>query len=222
MRRVIASVGAVVLFALVPACGGSGGEPAAEEAVGTASQAEFDPGLFQLLQGGNEVASLWRGTNALGLQVEYWALLPSYAASSSRSFSTESMTCSEWQSTVCGSGWSGATYLQANFTETTLDCAFPPGPCSAPRGARSVLGAGSYLTDDGSGSAIAWTYVAGSCEYWAMDSLVGNGAVQGPTRSGWSSLSAFETSMCGKSPVPSTWFTVYYTTVSDFCSAEIC
>jgi hypothetical protein len=42
---VIASVGAMVLFALVPACGGAG-EPPGDEAVGSAVSAELDHGSF--------------------------------------------------------------------------------------------------------------------------------------------------------------------------------
>src|SRR5262249_39604037 len=135
-----------------------------------------------------------------------------------------SATCADWKNDVCGTGWAGSTYYKATYVETTLDCSFPPDPCHAPRGAVSFLAPGSYQTQSGTTGPYAWTYVSGACEYWAMDHLVSSNttSTQSPLTAGWSSLSSFESAMCAESPVPSTWFTVYYTPVSNFCSAHTC
>jgi hypothetical protein len=199
------------------------GEPGAEGPLGEAASREIDPGMFQMTQGGTTVASAWKGTISSGASVEYWVAKAGYSAGAARTLTGTSSTCASWKSNVCGTSWAGSTYYQATYVETTLDCAFPPDPCQPPTGAVSFLANGSYHIDTRSGGAFAWTYVSGACEYWSMNHTVGAGtSTQSPMTTGWSSLSSFESAMCAKNPVPSTWYTVYYTPVANFCSASTC
>ncbi len=224
MRRVFASSGAVVLSVLVAGCAAEPVDsPPPDEAVGTAASPQIGPLKgYTIQQAGVTVAAAWRGTITSGADVEYWVALPSYSASAARTFSATSESCATWKRTVCSSDWSGASYYQGVFTETTLSCFFPPGPCSAPRGAHTFLGAGSYQTDDAFGSPFAWTLAQGSCEYWAMDHTISGTSTQSPLSPGYSSLSAFESAMCAMGTLPSTWFSVYYENLSNFCSADDC
>jgi hypothetical protein len=125
---------------------------------------------------------------------------------------------------VCTSpSYAGASFYRAVVAETTLDCALPPGPCSPAPGAISLLGSGTYEVDNSRSSAYAWTYVSGACEYWAMDHTIASGtSTQGRLTFGYASLGDFESGMCAKSPVPSTFYTVYYEPVANFCSISTC
>ena len=124
---------------------------------------------------------------------------------------------------MCGTAWSGATYRKGLFTQQTLNCSLPPGPCSPPSGTTSFLGAGSYRTTDASGAAFGWTYSDGTCEYWAMHHTIGAGqSSQNPLSSGYSSQSNFVTSMCMMSPIPSTYFEATYEDIVNACSAIVC
>lgn len=189
----------------------------------SAAQAQLDPGWksYTITQAGSQVASAWAGAITGGVKVEYWAATSDYAASSARDLTGASQTCAAWKRNVCGSSSKGMSYYHAVYTETTLDCALPPGPCTPSKGAVSFLGDGSYRTADGAGTPFAWTYVSGSCEYWAMDHTISTGtSSQGADASSWSSLSDFEKAMCTKSSVPSTWYTVYYEPIT--CSDITC
>lgn len=200
-------------------------ESEAEGPTGKAAAPQVDGGsrFYTILQGGATVGSVWAGVTAGGTPVEYWVRKASYSPSAARTFTQGSQSCADWKASVCGSGWTGATYTKAVVSQTTLNCASPPDPCRAPTSAMSFLGAGSYRTDDAGGSAFAWTYVSGKCEYWAMLHTIGGGtSTQSPLSPGYSSLSNFETSVCAMSPVPATWFTNYYLPVADFCSASTC
>ena len=220
MRILISSLLTLALAPLSMGCLATPEEPAAEGRTGSALSAELDGGLktYLLTQSGVTVAAAWSGSVG-GVPVEYWAALSTYSATASRNIVESSQSCADWKRTVCGSGWSGATYYKPVVSQTTLNCAFPPGPCTPPTGGVSFLGSGSYRTLNSAGAPFAWTYVASSCEYWAMDHTISTGtSVQSPLSPAYTSLSQFETSVCAISPVPSTWFSVSYVPDATFCS----
>lgn len=176
---------------------------------------------YLIQQSGVTVASAWAGTIGSGATVEYWAAKPTYVDTAARSLDGDHSTCANWKASVCNKTWAGATYYRADFSQRTLDCALPPGPCTGPKGTTPFLGAGSYFTTDPSGGALAWTYVAGECEYWAMHSPISMGVhVQTPLSPGFASHSAFISEMCAKSPVPSTYYEATYIELA--CSAIVC
>jgi hypothetical protein len=232
MRFLWMSLGLTAIVSQGVGCVAETGEPGAGdpagEPVGVISQAQLDGGTkgYNITQSGATVASAWAGS-AGGVPVEYWVAKSSYSPSTARGFTGASQTCSDWKRGVCGAGWSGSTYYQAIYTQTTLDCAFPPGPCSPAPGAISFLGSGSYKTSTvsifGGGTPYAWTYVSGSCEYWAMNHTISNGNSQQNVLSpAYTSLSQFESSVCAMGTVPSTFYSVYYEPVANFCSITTC
>jgi hypothetical protein len=223
MNRRMIALGLVGLALAAAGCLGSG-ESADEGPVGAARGAQIEPQrTYAMKQSGVMVASAWAGTTTGGAQVEYWAALPSYVSKDDREITGTPGSCAAWKRTVCSPSWSGATHFRAVYTQTTLDCGLPPGPCSPSAGAISFLGSGSYGVRDASGTDIAWNYAEGSCEYWSMYRMVTTGTYDQTTQpSGWASLGAFQADMCAKSAVPPLWYSVYYEPIADFCSTDPC
>lgn len=215
---------------LVAGCAVEASDTDAAEDLGTAEQAQIDPGskAFTIAQSGVINASSWAGPISAsgGSPVEYWVAKPGYNPTAARTFTGTSSSCSDWKRTVCGSAYAGATYYKATFTQEALSCDLPPGPCTPPAGAVSFLGAGSYRTTSNVGgvpSPFAWTYSTGTCEYWANAHPITTGvSAQGSLIPGYSSLSQFESSVCAQSPVPTTFYKSYYEPIENFCSITTC
>ena len=132
-------------FACVAGTGES--EPQGEGPLGSASQAQIEPQRAYTISQGlmGITASAWAGpVDDVGR--EYWVTRSNYQPSAARTFNGASKTCSAWKKDVCGRGWTGSTYYRAVYTQTTLDCGLPPGPCTPSAGAVSLLGNGSYRT----------------------------------------------------------------------------
>jgi hypothetical protein len=226
MKYLLTTFGLAGIALLVAGCVAKAGDSAADENVEVAAQAEIDGGVkaYLMTQLGVTTASSWAGTNINGAKMEFWVAKPGYSATAARTFSGSSATCTDWKRSVCGASFAGSTYYRATFTEVPLDCAFPPGPCAPPAGAVSFLGAGSYRTTASVGgvpSPFAWTYSTGTCEYWANAHPITTGlSTQSPLSPAYTSLSQFETSVCGLSPVPTTFYTTYYEPVANFCSIQ--
>lgn len=222
LARRLSCLGTMAFGAALSACVAAPVE-SGDEPIGAAASRQIDPyRSYVLTQAGSTVASVWHGTTSGGADVEYWAALPAYDAGAARTFTGATQSCTDWKRSVCGSGWSTATYYKPIVHQTTLDCAFPPGPCTPARGATTFLRPGSYQTT-GAGVPFAWTYVSGACEYWAMDHTISSGTnTQSPTSPGWTSLGGFEAAMCAQSTVPTTWFSATYQPYADFCAAETC
>jgi hypothetical protein len=227
MRLFVSSLGLAALFPLAAGClVDSGGREPGDDEVGAAvsAQVDEDQKSYTITQSSVTVASAWAGVIGLGTKVEYWVAKPGYQSGATRAFSGASQTCSAWKSGVCGTGWSGATYYKATYTEEPLDCEYPPDPCQPPAGAVSFLANGSYRTSTTLEGNFAWTYVSGGCEHWAMNHLITNGtSTQLALRSNtYTSLTDFHSTMCAMSTPPSTWFTAAYEEVADFCASSTC
>jgi hypothetical protein len=182
MRILAVSLGLLVIASQGLGCIGApeepgAGEPAGGEHVGVAAAAQLDGGskTYTLTQTTGVTAMAWAGTVS-SHPTEYWVANTGYASTATRTFTEASQTCSGFRDVVCGSGWSGATFYRAEYTETTLDCDFPPGPCTPPSGDVSFLGTGSYTTSDASGAPFAWTFAHSGCEYWAMNNTISTGS----------------------------------------------
>lgn len=227
MRLVLSALGLAALFSMTPGCVDGPGLDAPEsdaEEVAEAASPQLDPGYksYTIKQSGVTVASAWAGTLSSGAVAEYWAARPAYSGPAARSFDGGHQSCASWKASVCNPVWANATYYRAEFTQRTLDCGLPPGPCSVLKGTVPFLDAGSYVTSDSGGSAFAWTYVSGECEYWAMHNTISMGtSYQDPLSPGFASHSAFLTEMCAKSPVPSTYFEATYHELTNACSSGI-
>ena len=225
MRLFLSTLGIFTLLSLAGCVGAEAPDDAeSEEDVGTAPSAQIDPGIrtYAIKQSSVLVASAWAGTIASGAQVEYWAAKPAYSASAARTFEGASQSCSSWKRSVCASSWSGATYYQAVFSQQTLNCALPPGPCQPAAGATSFLGSGTYTTFDAAGAFMASTYVNGGCEQWAMHQTIHSYADQTVPLFGFASHSAFINAVCAMSPVPSTYFEASYVPLANACSSIVC
>jgi len=210
-----------VLFAA--GCGAEVADPAGSLAVLSAAQLDSGSKGYLGLQSGHTVLASWSGVISSGRSVEYWVTLPAYDGSAPRTLTGANQTCNQFRRMVCGAGWTGATYYQSVYSQTELNCAFPPGPCRASSRAVPLLAAGSHRTSDAAGAPFAWTYVAGQCEYWAMQHTISSGeSSQAPLSPGYTSLSDFATQVCAMSPVPTTWYTAYYVPLTTFCSASAC
>lgn len=194
-----------------------------EEDVAAAPSPQLDPGYrsYTIKQSGVIVASAWAGQIASGETVEYWVSKPAYAPSSARTIEGATQSCATWKRSVCGASWSGSTRLKAIFSQQTLNCALPPGPCSPPSGALSFLGAGSYSTVNVDNTAFAWTYSDGTCEYWAMNHLISGASTQSPFTPGYTSHSNFISQVCAMGSPPSDYFEATYTDIGS-CSAIQC
>jgi hypothetical protein len=224
MRVLSMSFGILALVSVAAGCLAPAGPTDSGGPIGEAASAQVDGGTktYWLHQLGTLQASAWAGTVG-GVATEYWVAKSGYSASAARTFSQTTQSCGTWKRGVCDTSWSGATYYRAVFTETTLDCELPPDPCVPSLNATSFLGSGSYTTAPAAGGPFAWTFSTGTCEYWAMHNTIGSGSnIQSPMTSGYSSLTTFITAMCQANPVPSTWFTVYYEPVANFCSTSVC
>jgi hypothetical protein len=197
-----------------------------EEELGEAQQMQPDVGGANIKQNGAIVGAIWHGRLGNGTEVEYWVKKPGYSASASRTFegTGSSTTCSAFRTMVCA--WSGATYYNANFTHTTLNCSSPPGTIAPPGGGVSFLASGSYVTSDAVPSPFAWTYVSGNVEYWAMSRLIsttsGISSSQSALVPAYSSFNNFVTSVCALPSRPTEWLTQSMTSISNFCSVNPC
>jgi hypothetical protein len=225
MRHLISSLALVALSTLIAGCIADSTRDV-EEHTGEAVSAQVDGGVksYTITQASLIKGSAFAGVISSGNEVEYWVAKSGYSSGASRTFSGTSQTCSSWKNTVCGTGWSGATYYKATYVEEPLDCEFPPDPCQPPTGAVSFLGNGSYRTSNTAEGNFAWTYVSGRCEYWAMNHLISDGtSTQTALRSNtYTSLTNFHSAMCAMSTPPSTWIVAYYEEVADFCSSSVC
>jgi hypothetical protein len=197
-----------------------------EEHFGEARDEQITPFKWGYIkQSGTIVAASWHGQLRSGPMVELWAMKPGYSASAARTFDGQgSTTCSSFRSTVCG--WTSATYYEATYAQSALNCASPPSAFLPPGGSVSFLASGSYGTTNAFGTPFAWTYTTGNVEYWAMSSLVdlssGVTSIQSPLSPGYSSFNNFVSTVCAMGTPPSTWFSAYYTQLSNFCSVNPC
>ena len=231
MRFTLLTLGFVALSSLVVGCVDRPRDEAPEledEEAATVGVAQLDPGMtnarsFTIKQSGVTVASSWAGNMASGAPVEYWVSKPTYSASAARTFDGTDQSCSAWKASVCtNKAWKNATIHHAIYTQQTLSCALPPGPCSPPAGTVSFLGAGSWQVTDNAGTPFAWTYVSGACEYWSMSHTISAGhSTQAPFSPAFLDRSDFFREMCSKSPVPSTYFEATYEELGD-CSDIQC
>src|SRR6187549_1918546 len=89
--------------------------------IGAAASAEIDLGtkVYSIIQSGSTTGSAWGGYVGAGTPVEYWVAKPTYSASAARTLTAASQSCTDWKSTVCGTGWTGATYYKAVYTQVT-------------------------------------------------------------------------------------------------------
>ena len=221
---------ALVVVAATAACSAgadSARDSALAERTGTVKQPQIDPfRTYFIFEGGLLNASAWAGPIASGANVEYWVSKPRYLSGATRTFKGSSSSCQTFRDSMCGSEWAGAgaTFYRAVVVQSTLDCAFPPGPCTPPRDAVSFLGSGSYQTADS--APYAWTYVEGNAEYWAMNHTIPTGgrtlSTQSPISVERPSFDRFISAMCAMSTPPSMYFQVYYEPVSNFCSVDPC
>ncbi|MFT3776399.1 MAG: hypothetical protein QM820_64470 [Minicystis sp.] len=231
-----ACLGVFALGLLTAGCAAPVDGSDGDEHAGSAEQAQLDPSdrSYTITQANSTVGSAWAGKTKSGETVEYWVANASYAESDARGITSDPQTCAEWKRTVCGDSWSGAQRYRAVYTQTTLDCTLPPGPCAPglectlPPGpctpsadARSFLGDGSYEVQGASEQTFAWTYVSGSCEYWAMRHQVSAVASKqvAPTTS-WTSLDEFQKSVCEGNSGSLIWYSVYYEPIS--CDSITC
>lgn len=227
MRKIIAMLGIAGGIAAAVGCAQSSDKGETEEGdeeIGTAVQNQIDIGdkVYWIKQANVIVGAAWGGRVG-GVSKEYWVTKPAYSNSATRTFDGSSMSCGTFKRNVCGSSWSGSTYYDATFTQQTLNCALPPGPCTPIAGAVSLLGAGSHRTVDAAGAPFGYTYVSGSCEYWGMQHTITTGqSTQSSLVPGYSSQSNFVTQLCAMSPVPSTYLEAQYSALAAGCSAITC
>ena len=129
----VPSIVLAVPFLLAVGCGADDvANPAGSLDVLSAAQIDGGWMGYTVAQSRSTVLAAWAGTISTGSKVEYWVTLPAYNGSAPRTFTGASQSCTEFQRTVCSSGWARATYYQGIYSQQTLNCAFPPGPCRAP------------------------------------------------------------------------------------------